>query len=175
MNEFNLSRSARMITAGMVLALASTFALVAMARPGPPGGPGGFGGGFGFLGGPPLQHLLESVNATDAQKAQIKQIMQSARDDMKAQRKAGGNLHEQAMQLFTQPTVDATAVETLRQQMLQQHDQSSRRISQAMLEVSRVLTPEQRAQLGTQMKKRQEMMQRHMRERRGLDGAPPSN
>ena len=171
MNEFSLSRSARMVTAGMVLALASTFAQVAMARPGPPGG----AGGFGFFGGPHLQHLLDSVNATDAQKAQIRQIMQAARADMKAQRKAGGNLHEQAMQLFTQPTVDAAAVETLRQQMLQQHDQASRRISQAMLEVSRVLTPEQRAQLGAQMKKRQEMMQRHMNERRALDGAPPSN
>jgi len=175
MNEFNFSRSARMITAGMVLALASTFALVATARSGHGGGPGGFGGEFGLFGGPPLQHLLDSVNATDAQRTQIKQIMQAARADMKAQRAAGGNLHEKAMQLFAQPTVDATAVETLRQQMLQQHDQASRRVSQAMIEVSRVLTAEQRAQLGTQMKKRQEMMQRHMSERRSLEGAAPSN
>jgi periplasmic protein CpxP/Spy len=174
MNEFNFSRSARMITVGVVLAVASSFALVAMARPGPggPGGAGGFGGEFGFLAAP---HLLDSVNATDAQKAQIKQIMQAARADMKAQRTAGSGLHEQAMQLFTQPTVDAAAVETLRQQMLQQHDQASRRFSQAMIEVSRVLTAEQRAQLGAQMKKRQEMMQRHMSERRSLEGAPPSN
>ena len=94
---------------------------------------------------------------------------------MKAQRTAGTGLHEQAMQLFMQPTVDATAVESLRQQMLLQHDQASRRISQAMIEISRVLTAEQRAQLGTQMKKRQEMMQRHMSERHSLEGAPPSN
>lgn len=174
MNEFNFSRSVRMVTAGVVLAVASSFALVAMARPGPggPGGPGGMGGEFGFFVGP---HLLDSVNATDAQKAQIKQIMQAARADLKAQRTAGANLHEQALQLFTQPTVDATAVENLRQQMLQQHDQASRRFSQAMIEVSRVLTAEQRAQLGAQMKKRQEMMQRHMNERRSLEGAPPSN
>ena len=174
MNETNFSRSARMITAGVVLAVASSFALVAMAGPGPggPGGMGGLGGEFGFFAGP---HLLDSVNATDAQKAQIKQIMQAARADMKAQRTAGTGLHEQAMQLFMQPTVDATAVESLRQQMLLQHDQASRRISQAMIEISRVLTAEQRAQLGTQMKKRQEMMQRHMSERRSLEGAPPSN
>jgi len=171
MNPFNLSRSARLITAGIVLALAGAFAQVAMARPGPPGGPGG----FGFFGGPHLQHLLAGVNATDAQKAQIKQIMQAARDDLKAQRQAGGNLHEQAMQLFTQPTVDAAAVEALRQRMLQQHDQASRRMSQVMLDISRVLTPEQRAQLGAQMKKRQEMMQRHMSERRALEGTPPGN
>ncbi|HET7863925.1 MAG TPA: Spy/CpxP family protein refolding chaperone [Burkholderiaceae bacterium] len=163
-----------MVTAGVVLALASSFALVAMARPGPggPGGPGEMGGEFGFVAAP---HLLDSVNATEAQKAQIKQIMQAARADMRAQRTAGASLHEQAVQLFMQPTVDAAAVESLRQQMLQQHDQSSRRFSQAMIEVSRVLTPEQRAQLGAQMKKRHEMMQRHMNERRSLEGAPPSN
>lgn len=173
MNEFSVSRVARMITAGLVLALASTFSLVAMARPGHSGGPGGFGG-LGFFGGPQLERLLDSVNATEAQRSQIKQIMTSAKDEMKAQRMAGGNLHERAMQLFTQPTVDATAVETLRQQMLQQHDQSSRRVSQAMIEVSRVLTAEQRAQLGAQMKSRQEMMRRHMSERRSLEGMPSS-
>ncbi len=173
MNDYSFSRSARMITAGVVLALASSFALVAMARPGHGGGPGGFDG-LGFFGGPHLERLLDGVNATEAQRTQIKQIMTSAKDEMKAQRTAGGNLQEKALQLFTQPTVDATAVETLRQQMLQQHDQSSRRVSQAMIEVSRVLTAEQRAQLGAQMKSRQEMMQRHMSERRSLEGAPPS-
>jgi Spy/CpxP family protein refolding chaperone len=173
MNEFSFSRTARMITAGVVLALASTFALVATARPGHAGGPGGFGG-LGFFGGPHLERMLDSVNATEAQRTQIKQIVKSATDEMKAQRKAGGNLREKAMQLFTQPTVDATAVEALRQQMLQQHDQASRRVSQAMIEVSRVLTAEQRAQLGAQMKSRQEMMQRHMNERRNLEGAPSS-
>ena len=50
MNDYSFSRSARMITAGVVLALASSFALVAMARPGHAGGPGGFGG-LGFFGG----------------------------------------------------------------------------------------------------------------------------
>lgn len=173
MNDYSFSRSARMITAGVVLALASSFALVAMARPGHAGGPGGFGG-LGFFGGPHLERLLDGVNATEAQRTQIQQIMKAAKDEMNAQRTAGGNLQEKALQLFTQPTVDATAVETLRQQMLQQHDQSSRRVSQAMIEVSRVLTAEQRAQLGAQMKSRQEMMQRHMSERRSLEGAPPS-
>ena len=40
---------------------------------------------------------------------------------------------------------------------------------QAMLEVSRVLTPEQRAQLAERMKQRREMMERHRRERRALE------
>jgi Spy/CpxP family protein refolding chaperone len=72
------------------------------------------------------------------------------------------------MQAFTAPTVDAAAVEQVRQQMLQQHDQMSRRMTQAMLDVARVLTPEQRAKIGERMRDRQarmeERMQREQRE-----------
>jgi Spy/CpxP family protein refolding chaperone len=42
---------------------------------------------------------------------------------------------------------------------------------QAMLDVSRVLTPEQRKQLAERMQQRRSMMERHMNERRALDGA----
>ena len=73
------------------------------------------------------------------------------------------------MQLFTQPNVDASAVEALRQQMVQQHDQTSRRIAQALLDASNVLTPEQRVKLAEQMKQRREMMERHRRERSQLE------
>jgi Spy/CpxP family protein refolding chaperone len=76
------------------------------------------------------------------------------------------------MALFTQPVVDANAVEALRAQQMQRHDQASRRITQAMIEVSRVLTPDQRKQLAERMKQRHEMMERHQRERRSLEGAP---
>jgi Spy/CpxP family protein refolding chaperone len=75
--------------------------------------------------------------------------------------------------LFTQPTVDANAAESLRQQMLARHDAASKRMMQAMLDVSRVLTPEQRQQLAQHMKQRRDMMERHMKERRQLDGAAP--
>ena len=86
-------------------------------------------------------------------------------------------LREQSMQLFTQPNVDANAAETLRQQMLQQHDQASKRMLQAMLDASRVLTPEQRARdRRERMKQRREMSQRRIAAsaasstRRGRDG-----
>ena len=62
------------------------------------------------------------------------------------------------------PNVDAGAAEALRQQMLAQHDQASKRVLQAMLDVSKVLTPEQRAQLGERMKRRAAMM--HERKQR---------
>jgi protein CpxP len=46
--------------------------------------------------------------------------------------------------------------------MLAQHDQASKRVMQAMLDVSRVLTPSQRAKIGERMHERQAIMQERM-------------
>ncbi len=92
---------------------------------------------------------------------------------MKAQRDAGRGLHEKSMQLFTAPVVDAAAAESLRQQMSAQHDEASKRMLQVMLDVSKVLTPEQRAKLGERMKERQAIMkdrQQRMQHHRGQHG-----
>ena len=43
-----------------------------------------------------------------------------------------------------------------------------------MLDVSKVLTPEQRKTLADKMKKRHDMMERHMREMQELEGKPKS-
>ncbi|MEO9068506.1 MAG: Spy/CpxP family protein refolding chaperone [Caldimonas sp.] len=132
---------------------------------------GGMGGGMGgmMFGGSPeragkkIDRMLDGLDATDAQRTQIKQIAAAAAADLKTQMQAGRGLRERGMALFTQPTVDAGAVEQLRQQMLQQHDQMSKRAAQAMLDAARVLTPEQRAKLGARMKDRQARMADHMK------------
>ena len=160
---------------GLAIAAAGAFAVGAYAQHGP-GGPGGmdhFGGpAMGHHIGHMVDHMLNVVKATDAQRAQVKQIVQAAAADLKAQHEAHRALHEQAMQLFTQPTVDPVAAESLRQQFMAGHDQASKRMMQAMLDISNVLTPEQRKTLADNMKKHHEMMQRHMRERHELDGQP---
>lgn len=120
-----------------------------------------------------VDRMLDRVNATAEQRAQIKQITERAATEMKAQREAGRALREQAAALFAQPVVDANAAEALRQQMMQQHDQRSRRMMQTMLEVSRVLTPEQRKQLAETMAKRGEMMRRHQQERQSIESSAP--
>lgn len=164
----------RLLLAGLVLAVAGTAAITVNAQPGPGGGSGHhhrgeMGMGLPMFGGH-IDRMLDSVKATDAQRTQIKQIVAGARADLKAQRESGRALHQQMQALITQPTVDANAAEALRQQMLARHDQASKRMMQAMLDVSRVLTLEQRQQLAQQMKQRHDMMERHMRERRQLDG-----
>jgi periplasmic protein CpxP/Spy len=133
------------------------------------------GGGMMFGGSPErmsrmIDRMLDGVSASDAQRSQVKQIAIAAAADLKAQAQAGRGLRQRGMQALMAPTVDANAVEQVRQQMLQQHDQMSRRMTQAMLDIARVLTPEQRAKLGERMRDRQARMEdrmqrmQHMRE-----------
>ena len=122
-------------------------------------GPWHHGGGMyggGMMMGRGLDRMLDSVDATAEQRAQIKQISEAARADLQAQRESGAALREQARDLFVQPTVDPAAAEALRQHMLARVDQASQRTMQAMLDVSRVLTPEQRQTLAERMKERAE-------------------
>jgi protein CpxP len=182
------TRPAKVFVSTLAVALAGAFAVGVSAAPGagPGGGPGagpmmgqgammgghyGMGGPFGMGG--MLQGMLDRVNATPEQRTQIKQIMDKMAGDMTAQREAGRALRTEAMTLFAQPTVDAKAVEALRVRQMAQHDEVSKRVTQAMLEASRVLTPEQRKQIADTMNQRREMMQRHQHERQSLD-APKS-
>jgi periplasmic protein CpxP/Spy len=153
--------------AALLAAVLGTVTVSAWAMP--HDGHGGAGVGM-MMSGRGLDRMLDGVNASAEQRTQIKAIAERAMADMKAQREAGKGTREQMMKLFTQPTVDANAAEALRAQMLQQHDQASRRMMQAMLEVSRVLTPEQRQQLADRAAQRHSMMERHMNERRSLEG-----
>ena len=167
------SRGARLLIAALSLAVAGAFVSVANAQTPTVVGAAGPAFGHGMHGGHGqgrmLERLLDGVNASPEQRTKIQEIMKSAMADQRAQREASRGLREQAMTLFAQPTVDARAVETLRQQMLQQHDQSSRRWMQAMLDASAVLTPEQRKLMAERMNQRRDMMQRHHQERRALE------
>ena len=160
-------RPLRLLAATLVLAAAGGLALTADAAP----PAGGMGGPMMMMAAPGhLDRMLDDLNATADQRTQVKAIMDAARTDLKAQHDAGRALGDQAMQLFTQPSVDARQAEALRLQMLSQHDQASKRMLQAMLDVSRVLTPEQRQQLGQKMAQRRTMMM----ERHGGMGDKPA-
>ena len=166
---FRKPRAWRLLVATAAVALAGGLSQTAWAAP-----HDGPGMGMGMMGhgrdnGRHMDRMLDSVNATPEQRAQIKQILQTAHADGAAQREAGRKLHEQSQALFTQPNVDARAVEAMRQQMLVQHDQASKRMTQVMLDVSRVLTPEQRKTLADRMAQRRTMMERHRNERESME------
>ncbi len=158
-------RALRGTLLGVAMAIAGTVSLTAFAAPHEHGGPHGGGMFHGRM----IERMLDTAGASDAQRSQIRQIAQAAAADMKSQHEAGRALRERQMALFTAPTVDANAVEQLRQQQLAQHDQASKRMTQAMLDISRVLTPEQRVKIAERMKQRRDLMERQHRERSELD------
>lgn len=142
-----------------------------MEAGGPPLG-GAFGGAFG---GRRLQRLLDDAQASDAQKAQIRQIADKTQADLKALFEEGKGLHEQGLQIWAAPKLDAAAAENLRQQMQAQHDKVSKRMLQAMLDVGNVLTPEQRATVAKQIEKHHEDMAHRIqfwRDRHPGEGQP---
>ena len=168
-------RAWRVLLATVAVAAAAALSQTAWALPGGHGGPGGGGMGMGMMmDARHAERLLDSVNASPDQRSQIKALVDAARADLRAQREAGRKLHEQVQALWAQPTVDARAAEALRQQMLAHHDQASKRMTQLMLDVSRVLTPEQRKQIAERLQQRRAMMERHRGERESMErGAAP--
>jgi Spy/CpxP family protein refolding chaperone len=177
LNRKTFIGASRLAAGALLVAVLGAVTLSAWAQGGPGmhggmGGPGMGGPGMGMMAGRGLDRMLDSVNATADQRTQIKKIADAARTDLMAQHQAAQGLRQQGMQLFTQPTVDANAAEQLRLQMLQQHDAASKRMLQAMLDISRVLTPEQRKQMADKMSQRRAMFERHMHERQQLEGKP---
>jgi len=118
--------------------------------------PGGLFGGH-------IEHMLDVVNATDAQRSQIEAIFKAARQDLSGQREAGMKLHQQMATLYTATNIDAAAIEATRAQISAQHEAASKRLSQASIDAARVLTPEQRAKIAEVMKKRQARAAAHRR------------
>ncbi|MCE9660979.1 MAG: Spy/CpxP family protein refolding chaperone [Burkholderiales bacterium] len=169
----------RMVMVGMVLTLLAAIGFSAWAQPAPPAGMdgghgmhgmhhGGMGGPGMMLGSPErmgkmVDHMLDGLNASDAQRAQIKQIVAQASADLKGQAAAARDLRQRGMQVFTAPAVDANAAEQIRLQTMQLTDQMSRRMTQAMVAVASALTPEQRAKIGEHLKDRQARMEERMK------------
>lgn len=156
-------KAPRILTLFGAAALAAALAVggvAAQAQPGPGhhGGPGLMGPG---LFGGHMEHVLDLVNATDAQRSQIEAIFKAAQQDLASQRDSGRALHEQMAALYAAPNIDATAIEAVRQQMGVQHEAASKRLSQASVDAARVLTPEQRAKIADVMKKRRDRMAAH--------------
>jgi len=176
----------KLVMMGMVLTLLAAIGVSAWAQtpppaPQPPAGMHGMQhhrgmGGHGMMGGSPermgrmLDHMLDGLNASDAQRAQIKQIVAQAAADLKGQTAAARDLRRRGMEVFTAPAVDANAAEQIRLQSMQLHDQMSRRMTQAMVAAASVLTPEQRAQIGTRLKDRHARMEQRMKQKE-QDGA----
>ncbi len=141
---------------------------------GPAGGqatcPHGMGMGMGMMAGPggtqgaggtwmgtgrKAERWMNRLQLTEEQRSRIRAIHQGTHADMLQQQQAMRTHHDRMQTLLTAPEVDAAAIEAERKAGLALHDQMSRRMVQAQTEVSRVLTPTQRARLTEQRLDRQ--------------------
>jgi len=175
------ARALRLLAVTALFGLTGAYFHTAYAAPGGQGGMagqgdmvamGGRGMGMGMDGAGHMGRLLDRVGASAEQKAQIKTLMEAARNDVKPVMAQMKTLREQSAALFTQPAVDANAAEALRQQMQSLQAQASKRMLQAKVDSSRVLTPDQRTRMADLMNKRRAMAERHRAEADSLMGKP---
>ena len=120
----------------------------AQSAGGPGSGPGmqGYGArGGGFM----LPLLIKGVGLTDAQQAQVRQIVSAHRPQFQALRGQLQAVQDQlAQKLYTPGTLAATDLDPLRQQIGQLREQLTQEGLQVALEVRGVLTAEQLAKAG---------------------------
>ncbi|MCX7661003.1 MAG: Spy/CpxP family protein refolding chaperone [Caldimonas manganoxidans] len=176
------------VGAAAVALTAAGAAVAAASNPGPGSPPalhmamhhGGPSGGLGFRLGDDPQHVDRMVDRvardlalSQAQADQIRAIARAAAQDLQGQRDKMRALKEQAARVWTQPQVDAAAVESMRQQHMALMDERSRRINRALLEISAVLTPEQRTQLVQRMQERRHERRQERHEGVHRRNAPP--
>jgi protein CpxP len=124
------------------------------------------GRGGEFFGG----RFAESLNLTDAQKEQMRQIAERYRSTFKAQHERGGE-ERRGFDPLAGGAFDEAAVRAAAQ--ARANAQVEREVAHArmMHEMYNVLTPEQKAQLATERRQREQRRQ-EFRSRRGA-GQPP--
>lgn len=101
-----------------------------------------------------VKHLAVEVDATPEQQEKLAAIAKQAAKDLEPLRGQAMETRKQAMELFSQPSVDRAALEKLRVEKLQRADAISRRVTQALGDAAEVLTPEQRKKLAEHVERR---------------------
>jgi protein CpxP len=117
---------------------------------------GGFMSGGGFIAGPltPAQiddridrvtkHMAIELDASADQQGKIAGIAKAAVNDLRPLREKAQAARSQAVALLTAPTIDRSAIERLRAEQIGLAETASKRIAQAVADVSEVLNPDQR-------------------------------
>jgi protein CpxP len=128
--------------------------------PGGPGGPGGFGrGGFG---GP--MAMLRQLDLTDDQRAQVRQVMDSHRDELRAIGERVRAAHRAQRDAVTAAQFDEQAVRTRAAELAAAEADAAVLHAKVHSEVFAVLTPEQQAK-AAELKAQREARAQQFRER----------
>ena len=147
-----------MVFAGLALLLVAGFALSQDPGMGMGPGPGHHGGGGEHV----LGFFTKALNLTDAQQAQIKQIMEKEKPTLHPLMIQEGQAHQQMMQLVTSGKFDDTQAQAIISQEAQTHSQIELEHARMMSQAYQILTPDQKAKFAEMQAKHQQRMARHM-------------
>src|SRR5271165_1786716 len=149
------SRS-KMSYAALVIVLVAG---LAMAQP-----HGGPHEGGDFFGGPMLGFFTDYLDLTDAQQAQIKQIIAKEKPALEPLFKQEMQSHEQMMQLIMSGTFDETKAQAIATQGAQVRTQLEVQHARIASEAYQVLTADQKTKLAQFITKREQRFEQHMQE-----------
>jgi len=94
---------------------------------------------------------LDAAEATPDQRARIHEILKTAMQSIMPLHKQMADAHGELHRLLAAPTIDRSALETLRADEIGQLDQASKTLVSALADAAEVLTPAQRAKLAAKM------------------------
>jgi Spy/CpxP family protein refolding chaperone len=106
--------------------------------------------------------FLHQLNLSDEQHAQVKQIFQAERPNIKPLMQQEAQSHQQMMQLITSGPFDQAKVTALAQQEAQVHVQLQVEHAKMASQVYALLDSTQKAKVADLMAKHQQRMQQHM-------------
>jgi protein CpxP len=153
-NESTQPSPKRRMTSRWLLALPIAGLLLGGAAMAQAHGAGPWGGGRGEMGefmAFRMHKVLDSVGATDAQKAQIKAAWQPLRPQLQAVHADGMKVRQQLTAALTAPTIDRAEVERLRKESVQLADRASNLVTQGIVQTAQALTPEQRQKVAAEL------------------------
>jgi protein CpxP len=134
------------------------------AHGGPGRGSGGPGGWHGMRDESPelrakrvdlmIEHMLDGIDVSADQKSRINAIVTATMNDMQQFRKQRTDARREAIEILTQPTIDRAKIEAFRVEKLKLAEAASQRVTQGIVDVAEVLTPEQRTALAEKFSQR---------------------
>jgi protein CpxP len=136
---------------------------------------GGPHGGGDFFGGGMLGFFTDYLDLTDAQQAQIKQIVAKEKPALQPLFAQEMQSREQMLQLIQSGTFDQAKAQAIATQEAQVHTQLEVEHARIANEAYQVLTADQKTKLAQYITKKQQRFEQHMQERQGAQSEQAPN
>jgi periplasmic protein CpxP/Spy len=157
----------KMSIAALAIVLVTGFA-IAQPHGGPHGGGDFFGGGM-------MGFFSDYLDLTDAQQAQIKQIVAKEKPTLQPLFAQEMQSHEQMIQLIQSGTFDQAKAQAIATQEAQVHTQLEVEHARIANEAYQVLTADQKTKLAQYITKKQQRFEQHMQQKQGAQSEQAPN